>query len=345
MKLIIPQKYQSLIPEELNRFAVEQVKETFEKNMADLLQIRKVSAPLIIESESGMSDNSMDNNIPVSFGLNTGSGKKLEIIRSATKWKRIVLADKLPEGIRGIWCDAMAVRPDETLSNIHSVYVDQWDWELIIRENQRNVPFLKKMADKVYQALKDTELMIAEAFPVIRPVLPDNLYFIHTLELAREYPDVSPEEREYLTARKYGAVFIMGIGNPLSPGGIHTFRTADYDDWSTPSENGFLGLNGDLIVWNPVLNQPLELSSMGIRVNGPALLKQAEILNCPEVLKNAWHKKLLAGELPQTIGGGIGQSRVCMFLLRKAHIGEVQPSVWPDEMISRCKASGIAILS
>lgn len=345
MKLIIPQNYHTLIPEEHNRFAVQQVRDIFERNLARLLQLSKVTAPLIIESASGMSDNSMENNIPVTFSTNSGSGNRLEIIRSATKWKRLVLAEKLPDGIRGIWCDAMAVRPDETVSNIHSVYVDQWDWERILDEGQRNENYLREMVEKVYQALKDTEKQISEQLPAIKPILPGKLHVVHTMELSRKYPDVSPEEREHLAALEYGAVFIMGIGNPQAPGGQHSFRTADYDDWSTPAGNGSFGLNGDLIVWNPVLNQSLELSSMGIRVDKNALIKQVEILNCRNILDNPWHQKLLRGELPMTIGGGIGQSRVCMFMLRKAHIGEVQPSVWPVEMVRQCNVSGIKLLS
>ena len=265
----------------------------------------------------------------------------MEIIQSLAKWKRMALADYSVKPGRGIYTDMNALRPDDDIDAIHSIYVDQWDWEKVMKDDERNIDYLKATVRNIYSAIKRTAFLLEEDFRVLHDTLPENITFVHTEDAAAEYPSLTPQERERELAKRYGAVFLIGIGYGNPP---HSGRAPDYDDWSTETENGRHGLNGDIIVWDTVRNDSLELSSMGIRVNKEALLRQLEIRNCMERKDLYWHKRLLAGDYPQTIGGGIGQSRLCMFLLHKAHIGEVQASVWPESARSEAKSHGFNLL-
>ncbi|MDX9910055.1 MAG: aspartate--ammonia ligase, partial [Bacteroidales bacterium] len=243
-----------------------------------------------------------------------------------------------------LYTDMNAIRPDEELTNIHSLYVDQWDWERVISEEDRNLEFLKKIVRKIYSVIVNTEFYISENFAGIKPQLPEEITFLHSGEVAAMYPGLTPFQRENEIAKKYGAVFLIGIGGKMPNGEIHDGRAPDYDDWTTPTVDGHIGLNGDIILWNDMLGRAFEISSMGIRVDPETMLKQLKIRGMEERKNLMWHQMLLNGKLPQTIGGGIGQSRLCMFYLRKAHIGEIQSSLWPDEMIEKCKMNGINLL-
>ena len=265
-------------------------------------------------------------------------------MHSLAKWKRLKLGEMGVAPGRGIYTDMNALRPDEELDNLHSIYVDQWDWEAVIRREDRNLDFLKKTVRRIYEAIKVTENKIYVEFPQIQPALPDDIFFIHSEELLRLYPGMTPKEREDAIVREHKAVFIIGIGGKLSDGSIHDGRAADYDDWSTPNSDGFEGLNGDILLWNPVLGHAFEVSSMGIRVDEAAMERQLKVRGQEWKKELYFHKRLLAGELPCTIGGGVGQSRLCMYLLRKAHIGEIQSSIWPDDMRAACAAAGIELV-
>ena len=243
----------------------------------------------------------------------------------------------------GIYTDMNALRPDEELDNLHSIYVDQWDWEKVIRREDRNLSFLKKTVRRIYEAIKVTENKLFIEFPQVTPSLPEDIFFIHAEELLRMYPDLTPKERENEIVRKHRAVFLIGIGGELSDGTVHDGRAADYDDWSTPNEDGFNGLNGDILLWNDVLQSSFEVSSMGIRVDCEAMRRQLAIRGQEDKAELYFHKRLLAGELPYTIGGGVGQSRLCMFLLKKAHIGEIQSSIWSEEDRRKCAEAGIVL--
>jgi aspartate--ammonia ligase len=250
---------------------------------------------------------------------------------------------QMKEG-EGIYTDMNALRPDEELDNIHSIYVDQWDWEKVITKEERNLSFLKKTVRRIYEAIKVTENKLYVEFPQIEPMLPEEIFFIHSEQLLLQYPNLTPKERENAIVKKHKAVFIIGIGGELSDGTIHDGRAADYDDWTTRNEDGFDGLNGDLLLWNPVLNSAFEVSSMGIRVDETALRRQLKTRAEEWKSDLMYHRMLLDGDLPYTIGGGIGQSRLCMFLLRKAHIGEIQSSIWPEEMYEVCHEAGIDLV-
>ena len=243
----------------------------------------------------------------------------------------------------GIYTDMNALRPDEELDNLHSIYVDQWDWEKVIRREDRNLSFLKKTVRRIYEAIKVTENKLFIEFPQVTPSLPEDIFFIHAEELLRMYPDLTPKERENEIVRQHRAVFLIGIGGELSDGTVHDGRAADYDDWSTPNEDGFNGLNGDILLWNDVLQSSFEVSSMGIRVDCEAMRRQLAIRGQEDKAELYFHKRLLAGELPYTIGGGVGQSRLCMFLLKKAHIGEIQSSIWSEEDRRKCAEAGIVL--
>jgi len=249
----------------------------------------------------------------------------------------------IPYG-NGIYTDMNAIRPDEELSNIHSLYVDQWDWERVIAQKDRNLDFLKYIVRKIYEVLKRTEYVVYENYSHIKPVLPHDITFIHSEELLKQYPHLSPREREYEAVKKHGAIFVIGIGGLLANGELHDGRAPDYDDWTTPTLKGLRGLNGDIILWNPVLEISFEISSMGIRVDRDALLKQLELTDNLQRTEMLFHKRLISGELPLSIGGGIGQSRICMYYLRKAHIGEVQASVWPTDLLEQCRKNNIFLL-
>ncbi len=344
MKLFIPKNYKSVLDVNQTEQAIKLIKEFFQANLAAELRLRRVTAPLFVKQGTGINDDLNGIERPVSFPIKDLNETVAEIVQSLAKWKRLALADlKITEG-SGIYTDMNAIRPDEELTNIHSLYVDQWDWELAINKEQRNLDFLKKIVRKIYSALVRTEFLVTESYSVITPQLPEEITFVHSEDLATEYPDLTPLERETEAVKKYGAIFVIGIGGELPNGKIHDGRAPDYDDWITPTSDGRRGLNGDIIIWNDVLQRAFEISSMGIRVDKKSLLEQLKYRGLEERKELMWHKMLLNDQLPLTIGGGIGQSRLCMYFLRKAHIGEIQSSIWPDEMINICKVNGIHLL-
>lgn len=345
MSLIVPEGYSNALGSlENTEKAIKAVKDMFQENLSAQLALLRVTAPMTVLSGMGLNDDLSGVEKPVSFAVKGAGGAEAEIVHSLAKWKRMKLAQMgIPAG-RGIYTDMNALRPEEELDNIHSIYVDQWDWEKVILPAHRNLDFLKKTVRRIYEAVKVTENKLYVEFPQIEPMLPEELFFIHSEELRAMYPELSPKERENEIVRQHKAVFIIGIGGLLSDGTIHDSRAADYDDWSSETEDGYKGLNGDLLLWNPVLEMAFEISSMGIRVDSETLSRQLALRG--EECKSGllYHRMLLDGELPQTIGGGIGQSRLCMFLLRKAHIGEIQSSIWPDNMISQCRQAGIDLV-
>jgi aspartate--ammonia ligase len=324
--------------------AISFVKETFAKELARQLQLTKVSSPLAVLDGTGINDDLNGIERPVSFPIKALAEQKAVVVHSLAKWKRLRLTQLgIPAG-RGILTDMRALRPDEDYSPIHSIYVDQWDWEKHILPEQRTVPFLRETVSKIYEALRTTELRVAEEYPDIQPMLPEQITFIHAEELLQRYPALTVKQRETEAAREYGAVFIIGIGGELSHGEIHDGRAPDYDDWSTETEAGRRGLNGDIVLWHPGLQAAFEVSSMGIRVDSTALRHQLAVRGCPERAGLAFHKLLLEGGLTESIGGGIGQSRLTMFMLRKTHIGEVQVSIWPEAVRAELLGTGVALL-
>ncbi|MDD6734992.1 MAG: aspartate--ammonia ligase [Clostridiales bacterium] len=332
--LTIPEGYKSLLSLRQTELAIKKVKDFFEKDLSVQLNLTRVSAPLFVNRKSGLNDTLNGVERPVAFDLK-GSDETYEIVHSLAKWKRFALKHYGFGHDEGLYTDMNAIRRDEDTDNLHSVYVDQWDWEKVIDKSERNTDTLKKTVHQVYNTLKHTERYIASEYDFAEIYLPDDIFFITTQELEDMYPDKTPKEREYAIAKDKGAVFLMQIGGVLKSGIMHDGRAPDYDDWT---------LNGDIIVYYPVLDTALELSSMGIRVDETALLSQLKIRGKEENADLPFQKALLAGELPYTIGGGIGQSRICMYFLHKAHVGEVQASVWPDEMLEECKKHGINIL-
>ncbi len=323
--------------------AIRLIKEYFQVNLAKSLNLLRVSAPLFVLGGTGINDDLNGVEKPISFPIKSMNGSRAEIVQSLAKWKRMALADYGFKPGEGLYTDMNAIRPDEVLDETHSIYVDQWDWERIMKDGERNLKFLCSIVKKIYQVIRRTELYVCKKFPVLRPFLPPSIEFVHSEELERMWPELDPREREDRICRQAGAVFIIGIGGPLAGGKPHDGRAPDYDDWSTPTERG-KGLNGDILVWNSMLNRSFELSSMGIRVDPEALRRQLEITGCRERANLLFHKRLLAGELPQTIGGGIGQSRLCMLFLHKIHIGEVQCGIWPQEMREKLKRQNVALL-
>jgi len=344
MKLVIPKNYCSILSLKETERAIKMVKDFFELNLAAELKLRRVTAPLFVQRGTGINDDLNGIERPVSFEVKDMDGTVAEIVHSLAKWKRMMLADYEIANSYGIYTDMNALRPDEELDNIHSIYVDQWDWEKILLPEDRNLAYLKAIVRQIYSVIKRTEFIVYENHPEIMPILPDDIYFVHAEELLARYPDLNPKEREQKVAEEYGAVFIIGIGGKLAHGEAHDGRAPDYDDWSTETEHGNIGLNGDIVVWNPILEIAFELSSMGIRVDKSALLRQLEIQGKSERKELLFHKRLLAGEYPESVGGGIGQSRLCMYFLRKAHIGEVQASLWPGQMHDHCRKSGIMLM-
>jgi len=342
--LILPKQYSALIDAEGTEKAIKLIKDHFQMGLSSELRLRRVTAPIIVMSGTGINDDLNGIERPVSFPVKTLGDQKAEVVHSLAKWKRMKLAELKVCEQHGIYTDMNALRPDEDLGNLHSIYVDQWDWEKVISREDRTLEFLVKTVKQIYAAIKRTEYIVQENYPQIQAGLPEEITFIHAEDLLREYPDLSSKDRETKAAKKYGAVFIIGIGGKLSNGEPHDGRAPDYDDWVTPTEKGYVGLNGDILLWNPVLQRVFEISSMGIRVDKKALLKQLKISDEEQRKDLMFHKKLIDGDLPFSIGGGIGQSRLCMFLLRKAHIGEVQASIWPDEMIESCAEFGIDLL-
>ncbi|MBR5836671.1 MAG: aspartate--ammonia ligase [Bacteroidales bacterium] len=345
MALIIPNGYKNILGGvENTEKAIKAVKDMFQDNLSAQLALLRVTAPMVVLSGVGLNDDLNGVESPVSFPVKDMDGKKAEVVHSLAKWKRMKLAQMcVPEG-RGIYTDMNALRPEEELDNIHSIYVDQWDWEKVIGHEQRNLAFLKKTVRRIYEAIKVTENKLYVEFPQIEPMLPEEIFFIHAEQLLQMYPDLSPKEREDAVVKEHKAVFIIGIGAPLSDGNPHDGRAADYDDWTTVNEDGYCGLNGDLLLWNPILENAFEVSSMGIRVDSEALRRQLSLRGEEGKSELMYHKMLLEGKLPLTIGGGIGQSRLCMYLLRKAHIGEIQSSLWPEEMRERCARAGIDLV-
>ena len=345
MSMIIPQGYRNLLGNlENTEKAIKAVKDMFQDNLSAQLALLRVTAPMVVMSGMGLNDDLNGVESPVAFPVKDMEGRSAEVVHSLAKWKRLKLAQMgVPSG-RGIYTDMNALRPEEDLDNIHSIYVDQWDWEKVITEDQRNLDFLKKTVRRIYEAIKVTENKLYVEFPQIEPMLPENVFFIHSEELLQRYPGMTPKEREDAVTKEYGAVFVIGIGGKLSDGSVHDGRSADYDDWTTPNEDGYLGLNGDLLLWNPVLGHAFEISSMGIRVDADALARQLELRGETGKSGLLYHRLLLEGGLPLTVGGGIGQSRLCMFLLRKAHIGEIQSSVWPERMRKMCHEAGIDLV-
>ena len=344
MRLIIPEGYKSALNLKQTEKAIKLIKDFFELNLATELKLRRVTAPLFVLRGTGINDDLNGIERPVSFEIKDMDNSIAEVVHSLAKWKRMILADYGIAMDYGIYTDMNALRPDEELDNIHSIYVDQWDWEKSIRFEDRNIDFLKKIVDGIYSVMKRTEFVVYENYPEITPLLPEIIHYIYTEELLQEFPDLNQKERENKAAEKYGAVFIIGIGGDLANGKPHDGRAPDYDDWSTETENGFVGLNGDIIIWNPVLESSFEISSMGIRVDREAMLHQLKLQGKEERKELMFHRRLINGEFPEAIGGGIGQSRLCMYFLRKAHIGEVQASIWPGEMTEHCRRTGIFLM-
>ena len=335
MSVYIPKNYRNLLGSvEQTEKAIKAVKDMFQENLSAQLALLRVTAPMMVLSGQGLNDDLNGVERPVRFPVKSLDDAPAEVVHSLAKWKRLKLAELGVEPGRGIYTDMNALRPDEDLDNIHSIYVDQWDWEKVMLPEERNEAFLYKTVRRIYEAVKVTENKLYVEFPQITPMLPEEIFFISAEELLQRYPGKSPKERENAIAKEYGAVFIQGIGGKLSNGEAHDGRAADYDDWS---------LNGDILLWNPVLDSAFEISSMGIRVDAEALHRQ--LAERGQLWKEElyFHKLLLGGKLPQTIGGGIGQSRLCMFLLRKAHIGEIQSSIWPADMREAFHAAGIEL--
>ncbi|MGI6000738.1 aspartate--ammonia ligase [Lachnoclostridium sp. An131] len=333
--LYIPPDYKSELSLYDTQVAIKTVKDFFQKTLAEQLYLLRVSAPLFVTPESGLNDNLNGVERPVTFGIKEQNERPAEIVHSLAKWKRYALKQYGFHIGEGLYTDMSAIRRDEDTDNIHSIYVDQWDWEKILLKEDRNVEYLKDTVRKVYKALKKTEKYMSIQYDYIEEILPKDIFFITTQELADRYPDKTAKEREDLIAQEKGAVFLMEIGDKLADGKPHDGRAPDYDDWH---------LNGDIIVWYPVLGHALELSSMGIRVDEEALARQLKLAGCEERASLPFQKAILEKKLPYTVGGGIGQSRICMFYLRKAHIGEVQVSIWPDEVREKAARYGINLL-
>ena len=343
-KLLKPEGYKPLLDLQQTELAIKKIKDFFESCLSAELKLRRVTAPLFVLKGTGINDDLNGVERPVTFPIKDFNEQKAEVVHSLAKWKRLTLANyNIPSGY-GIYTDMNAIRPDEELDNLHSLYVDQWDWERHIETSDRNLDFLKDIVKRIYSVLLKTEYVVYEAYPQLKPVLPKEIKFISTTELLELYPNFTPKEREDAICEKYGAVFVMGIGAKLKNGEKHDGRAPDYDDWSTPNSEGFEGLNGDILLWNPILKRSFEISSMGIRVDKAALERQLKIENKEERKTLYFHKRLLDGTLPESIGGGIGQSRICMFFLKKAHIGEIQSSLWSDEMRKECEEANIPLI-
>ena len=342
--LLFPPNYQPLLDIRQTEQAIRQVKEFFQTNLAFELNLMRVTAPLFVLSGTGINDDLNGVERPVAFPVKGIQDSQAEIVQSLAKWKRLQLADFNLQPGEGLYTDMNAIRPDEVLDNLHSIYVDQWDWERVIGKEERNLEFLRWVVVKIYDVIRRAERYISHLYPNIHPSLPEKITFIHSEELQQRYPELSPKQREKRICQEHGAVFVIGIGADLPDGQPHDGRAPDYDDWSTPTEGGYAGLNGDILVYYPLLDCAYELSSMGIRVDEAALLKQLELRGAEERKQLFFHQRLLKGELPLSIGGGIGQSRLCMFYLRKAHIGEIQSSLWPIDMVDECRANNIALL-
>jgi len=324
---------------------IKYIKDFFQDHLAEALNLQRVSAPLFLRKGSGINDDLNGVEAKAAFKIKDDNYSDAECLFSLAKWKRMVLADYGFSHGEGLYTDMNAIRPDEEcLDNLHSIYVDQWDWERIINADERNLDFLKAIVRKIYNVLKKTEAVVDAEYLHVEPMLPDEIAFIHSEELLERYPGLDARERENRITQERGAVFVIGIGGELADGTLHDGRAPDYDDWTTPTGEGTRGLNGDILLWYPLLNRAMEMSSMGIRVDREAMLRQLEIRRMPERKELPWHSRLLDGELPLTVGGGIGQSRLCMYFLRKLHVGEVHASVWPEDMAKRCRDAGVMLL-
>lgn len=342
--LIKPQGYQALLDMRQTEQGIKQIKEFFQQNLSTELRLSRVTAPLFVLKGMGINDDLNGVERPVTFPIKDLGDAKAEVVHSLAKWKRLTLAEYEIEPGYGIYTDMNAIRADEELDNLHSLYVDQWDWEAVITADQRTLAYLENVVRRIYAAILRTEFLACESYPQLKPFLPQDIHFIHSQQLLDMYPDLSPKEREDAICRKYGAVFVEGIGGKLSDGKKHDGRAPDYDDWSTEAENGLKGLNGDILVWYPVLGHSIELSSMGIRVDKDALLRQLKLEDKEDREQLYFHQQLLNDKLPLSIGGGIGQSRLCMLMLHKAHIGEIQASIWPEPMREACEAADMPLI-
>ncbi len=334
-KFNIPENYKSELNLYETQVAIKTVKDFFQSLLAERLHLLRVSAPLFVDPDSGLNDNLNGVERPVTFDIKHQNEREAEIVHSLAKWKRFALKKYGFSVGEGLYTDMSAIRRDEEVDNIHSIYVDQWDWEKIIAQKDRNIDTLKDTVRTVYKVLRKTEKYMSIHYDYIEEILPHDIFFVTTKDLEEMFPDYTPKEREYYIAKAKGAVCIMQIGDILENGEPHDGRAPDYDDWS---------LNADIIVYYPVLDIALELSSMGIRVDKDALLSQLDKAGCPERAELPFHKAVIKEEVPYTIGGGIGQSRICMFFLRKAHIGEVQCSLWPDEVMQGANEKGLQLL-
>ncbi len=333
--LTVPSGYKTKLSIRETEIAIKKLKDYFETRLAKELNLTRVSAPLFVRKDTGINDNLNGVERPVAFDSKFINGYDFEIVQSLAKWKRIALKRYGFQNGEGLYTDMNAIRRDEDLDNLHSMYVDQWDWERVIDKNERNEEVLKSIVQRIYRVFKDSEEYICNFYPHIDKILPQEIYIITSQELEDKYPSFTSKERENAIAKEKGSVFIMKIGGTLKSGEKHDGRSPDYDDWE---------LNGDIIFWYPILDKAVELSSMGIRVDKEALIKQLEIAGCEDRKELEYHKLLLQGSLPYTVGGGIGQSRICMFFLRKAHIGEVQATMWPKDMILECEKANILLL-
>lgn len=343
-KLITPTGYKALLDTKQTEQAIKQIKDFFQENLSTELRLSRVTAPLFVLQGLGINDDLNGVERPVTFPIKDLGDAKAEVVHSLAKWKRLTLAEYHIEPGYGIYTDMNAIRADEELDNLHSLYVDQWDWEAVITQEERTLSYLKNVVERIYAAILRTEYLTCETYKEIKPFLPRKIHFIHSEELLQMYPNLSPKEREDAICKKYGAVFIIGIGGKLSDGKKHDGRAPDYDDWSTVAEDGRAGLNGDILIWYPVLERSFELSSMGIRVDQEALLRQLKLEGKEDRKQLFFHRQLLDGRLPLSIGGGIGQSRLCMVMLHKAHIGEIQASIWPDDMRAECAQLGMPLI-
>lgn len=343
--LYVPKNYKPLLSVKETEKAIVLIKDFFQLSLSTELSLRRVTAPLFVQAGTGINDNLNGVERSVKFPVKDMGDVQMEIVHSLAKWKRMKVTELGLEPGFGIYTDMNAIRADEELDNLHSLYVDQWDWCMAMKDEDRTVTFLKETVKKIYRCLKQTEFFVYDRYEQITPCLPDEITFVYADDLQKKYPNLTPKERETEECKKYGAIFVIGIGGKLPDGTIHDGRSPDYDDWISETGDGHRGLNGDLFVWNNVLDSAMELSSMGVRVNPETMKLQLEERGCMEERSGLlFHKKLLNGELKQTIGGGIGQSRLCMYFLRKAHIGETQVSTWPQSMLDECAKNDIAIL-
>ena len=343
-RLIKPQGYKPLLDKRQTEQGIKLIKEFFQQNLSTELRLRRVTAPLFVLKGLGINDDLNGVERPVSFPIKDLGEAQAEVVHSLAKWKRLTLAEYDVQPGYGIYTDMNAIRADEELDNLHSLYVDQWDWEAVITSEQRTIRFLEDVVRRIYAAIRRTEYLTCETYEQLKPFLPEDIYFVPSEDLLQMYPDKTPKEREDAICKKYGAVFVEGIGGKLSDGKKHDGRAPDYDDWSTVAENGKKGLNGDILIWYPTLGHSFELSSMGIRVDKESLVRQLKLEGQEGREQLYFHRQLLAGKLPLSIGGGIGQSRLCMVLLHKAHIGEIQASIWPEQMVKECEEAGMPLI-